>query len=68
MCEETLPSPVRNKSRRDARNRRMQGEPIPAGDDQMDWLLDPTNDDHGNGGSWHKQTDKGIEKQVSMLT
>ena len=67
MSEETLPSPVRNKSRREAESRQMQSDPIPAGDDQFDWMLDPTDDDYGEGKSWHKQTEKGIEKQVKML-
>lgn len=67
MSEETLPTPVRSKSRREARQRQMQSEPIPAGDDEKDWMLDPADDDYGEGSSWHKQTEKGIEKQVSML-
>jgi hypothetical protein len=67
MSEETLPSPVRNKSRREAQQRQMQTDPIPAGDERLDWMLDPADDDYCEGTSWHKQTEKGIEEQVSML-
>lgn len=67
MSEETLAKPIRNLSRKLAEDRFSTLEPVPPGEDAHDWSLDATDRDFGEGESWHKRTEAGIEKQVEML-
>lgn len=67
FCDEALSSPIRALSRKLAAERYSEFEPIPPGEERYDWSVDPEDRDYGEGESWHKRTESGIEEQVEML-
>jgi len=67
FCDEALSSPIRALSRKLAAERYSEFEPIPPGEERYEWSVDPEDRDYGEGESWHKRTESGIEQQVEML-
>jgi len=67
ICEETLSSPIRALSRKLATDRYSEFEAVPPGEQRHKWELDPEDRDFGEGDTWHKRTERGIEQQIEML-
>lgn len=65
--EEAYAKPIRNLSRRLAESNYAKTSAIIPGQDNYDWSVNPQDRDFGEGKSWHKRTERGIEKQVEML-
>jgi|AntRauMinimDraft_4_1070384.scaffolds.fasta_scaffold02155_3 hypothetical protein len=67
MTSEALAKPIRQYSRHLAEQNYMQKHAIPPTETAYDWSVNPEDRDFGEGESWHKRTEQGIEKQVKML-
>lgn len=67
ITSEALAKPIRKYSRMLAKQRFARHDAIPPGEARYDWSVDPEDRDFGEGESWHKRTERGIEEQVEML-
>jgi hypothetical protein len=67
FTSEAMAKPIREYSRHLAEQNYMENHAIPAGETAYDWSVNPEDRDFGEGESWHKRTERGIEQQVEML-
>lgn len=67
FSSEALAKPIREYSRHLAEQNYMENHAIPPGETEYDWSVNPEGRDFGEGETWHKRTEKGIEEQVGML-
>ena len=67
MCSEALAKPIRNFSRRLAELNYAKTNAVIPDKECYDWSVNPEDRDFGEGDSWHKRTESGIEEQVEML-
>ncbi|RLM67111.1 transposase [Halorubrum sp. Atlit-26R] len=67
MCSEALAKPLRNYSRKLAELNYARNNALVPGETSYDWSVNPEDRDFGEGESWHKRTEHGIDKQVEML-
>lgn len=67
FTSEALAKPIREYSRHLAEQNYMKNHAIPPGETAYDWSVNPEDRDFGEGESWHKRTERGIEQQVKML-
>lgn len=65
--EEALSKPIRNLSRKLAELNYAKHTALVPGEECYDWSVNPEDRDFGEGESWHKRTESGIEEQVEML-
>lgn len=67
LSSETLAKPIRQYSRELAERNYSRNNAIPPNERAFDWSVNPEDRNYGDGESWHKRTERGIEKQVEML-
>lgn len=67
MCSDALGKPLRNYSRQLAELNYARNNALVPGEESYDWSVNPEDRDFGEGESWHKRTERGIDKQVEML-
>jgi len=67
FSSEALAKPIRAYSRYLAERTYAKNNAIPPNERRYDWSVNPEDRDFGEGESWHKRTERGIEEQVEML-